>query len=199
MQALYTMSTQDKSTRGCLWAGATNTSSAQTGVTISGEFSGALTDCGQWLNGRFTLSCPFTVSKMSTLIRRFLRHLSPSTGVGPNGTSTSTLPEEVCSLWRDWRTWTDDQKSQVKTLVLDEMDALGNFMFWTWKIGVSDVLGYASAAEWHYQVRGRVFRSFRRSLPDNSFGWMLIFIFPLHLLFPLRAARTERRMDPDRP
>lgn len=91
------------------------------------------------------------------------------TGVGPNGTSTSTLPEEVCSLWRDWRTWTDDQKSQVKTLVLDEMDALGNFMFWTWKIGVSDVLGYASAAEWHYQVRGRVFRSSRRSLRDNLF------------------------------
>lgn len=73
----------------------------------------------------------------------------------------------------------------MKTLVLDEMDALGNFMFWTWKIGVSDVLGYASAAEWHYQVRGRVFRSSRRSLPDYSFGWMLIFILAFHLFSSL--------------
>lgn len=56
-----------------------------------------------------------------------------ASGIGPNGTSTSVLPEAVCSQWRDWRRWTDEQKDQVRNLILDEFDALQNFFFWTWK------------------------------------------------------------------
>jgi hypothetical protein len=43
------------------------------------------------------------------------------------------LPAEVCDTWRDWRLWTDAQQDQVRTLILDEFDALQNFFFWTWK------------------------------------------------------------------
>lgn len=112
-----------------------------------------------------------------------------SSGIGPNGTATSVLSDDICNQWRDWRVWTDEQKQEVKTLVLDEMDALQSFFFWTWRcarclnlltaspaqlltlilpsvplrrIGESRVLGYASAAEWHYQVRPR------RASPSRS-------------------------------
>lgn len=50
LQSLYEMPIAQKSTLGCLWAGATNTSSSRTGVTIAGEFSAAMTDCAYWLN-----------------------------------------------------------------------------------------------------------------------------------------------------
>jgi hypothetical protein len=33
-----------------------------------------------------------------------------------------------------------------------QMDALQNWFFWTWKIGVSTEMGYATSPFWHYKA-----------------------------------------------
>lgn len=47
----HTTSIHDLAKKPCEWAIATNQSSKAFGVTIGGEFSGALNDCGYWLSG----------------------------------------------------------------------------------------------------------------------------------------------------
>ncbi|KAJ9118412.1 hypothetical protein QFC24_006241 [Naganishia onofrii] len=57
-----------------------------------------------------------------------------------------------CDNYDQWWTWDDATKQNVKTMALSTMDALQNYMFWTWKIGNSTKLGYASSPYWHYKL-----------------------------------------------
>ncbi|KAI0695715.1 glycoside hydrolase superfamily [Cytidiella melzeri] len=69
-------------------------------------------------------------------------------GVGPEPTTID------CSVWDDYRTWTQDMKDGIKQFVMAEMDAMHvpGYMFWTWKIGNSSVAGIPTAPMWSYQL-----------------------------------------------
>jgi len=72
------------------------------------------------------------------------------TGVG--GTATYESTGSSCVSWNDWRTWTPELKDNISKFVLAEMDALQNFMFWTWKVGTPRTQDYPSSPFWHYKL-----------------------------------------------
>ncbi|ODN81033.1 hypothetical protein L202_03131 [Cryptococcus amylolentus CBS 6039] len=106
----------------CGWGGGTNDSSTQFGITIGGEWSNAINDCGHWLDG--VDSTP----------------QYESTGTGN------------CTFWEEWFNWSDATKESVKEYTMANMDALQNHFFWTWKIGNSTEKGYATSPMWHYKL-----------------------------------------------
>ncbi|WVQ73642.1 hypothetical protein IAR50_003222 [Cryptococcus sp. DSM 104548] len=106
----------------CTWGGGTNDSSTQFGITIGGEWSNAINDCGLWLDG--VDSTP--------------QYESTNTG--------------SCTFWDEWFNWSDATKESVMEYTMANMDALQNHFFWTWKIGNSTVKGYATSPMWHYKL-----------------------------------------------
>ncbi|TFK45133.1 glycoside hydrolase superfamily [Crucibulum laeve] len=56
-----------------------------------------------------------------------------------------------CSVWQDASLWDDATKAGLKHFALASMDALGDFFFWTWKIGNSTA-GHVESPLWSYQL-----------------------------------------------
>ncbi|KZV79697.1 glycoside hydrolase [Exidia glandulosa HHB12029] len=54
--------------------------------------------------------------------------------------------------WNDYTKWTPDTKDKFLSLAKSHMDALGNFFFWTWKVGVSKNTGLVGAPMWSYSL-----------------------------------------------
>ncbi|KZV89886.1 glycoside hydrolase [Exidia glandulosa HHB12029] len=54
--------------------------------------------------------------------------------------------------WNDYTKWTPDTKAKLLSLAQSHMDALGNFFFWTWKVGVSKNTGLVGAPLWSYSL-----------------------------------------------
>lgn len=100
-----------------------NDSKRMHGITIGGEFSAAINDCGLYIR---------------------------EVGV------ESEHPN--CALYDAWEDWTDDIKEGFRNFILAEFDAIGDFFWWTWRIG-DDINGRVTAPMWSYKL-GR----------DN--GWM---------------------------
>ena len=88
------------------------------GVTIAGEFSNAINDCGQWVLG---------VDK------------PPYYGPGD-------------LYWEDATQWSPSTKQGLLTFAKASMDALGDWFFWTWKVGNSSVTNTVRAPLWSYQL-----------------------------------------------
>ncbi|KAJ3561701.1 hypothetical protein NP233_g10033 [Leucocoprinus birnbaumii] len=112
------------------WGGSVNTSMANFGLTVAGEFSNAVTDCGLWLNG-------------------------VDLGTRYEGTYPGTNPSQAignCSEWTDWTQYDAATKTAIKNFALSSMDALQNYFFWTWKIGNSSVTGKVESPAWSYQL-----------------------------------------------
>jgi glucan 1,3-beta-glucosidase len=109
------------------WGNMMNDSLGAFGLTAAGEFSLAINDCGQWVNG-------------VDLGARYDGTFQGSTGVGS------------CDTWNNWQTWTPDIKQGFHDFALTSMDALQNYFFWTWKIGNSSVTGRVEAPFWSYQL-----------------------------------------------
>ena len=57
-----------------------------------------------------------------------------------------------CGYWEDASQWSDETKQGLKTFALASMDALGDYFFWTWKIGNSSVTDNVAAPLWSYQL-----------------------------------------------
>lgn len=97
-------------TRPCQWwAGSFNTSTRDFGLTIGGEWSLAVNDCGLWLN-------------------------SVTEGAYFDGThSGSSQYYGSCEQYTDVSQFSDDFKQQLQDFTLANMDTFQNFMFWTWK------------------------------------------------------------------
>ncbi|KAL7420697.1 hypothetical protein Q5752_004648 [Cryptotrichosporon argae] len=112
----------NQSTAICAYGGGTNSSQADFGIIIGGEWSNAINDCGYWLDG--VDSTP----------------AYESTGTGS------------CTGWDEWFNWSDTTKQSVHDYALANFDALQNTFFWTWKIGNSTTLGYPSSPFWHYKL-----------------------------------------------
>ncbi|KAF5357818.1 hypothetical protein D9756_001676 [Leucocoprinus leucothites] len=110
------------------WGSAVNTSMKDFGLTVAGEFSNAVTDCGLWLNG-VDLGTRYEGTYQGT-----------SQAVGN------------CTEWTDWTKYDDQMKSDIKNFALSSMDALQNYFFWTWKIGNSSTTGKVESPAWSYQL-----------------------------------------------
>ncbi|KAH9856792.1 glycoside hydrolase [Lenzites betulinus] len=104
------------------WAGMMNDSRTAFGVTFAGEFSNAINDCGLYVNG---------VNDDSADVAAY----------GPG-----------CPYWEDASQWSDEQKQGLLNFALASMDALGDWFFWTWKIGPSSTTNSVRAPLWSYQL-----------------------------------------------
>ncbi|KAG2009614.1 exo-beta-1,3-glucanase, variant 4 [Coprinopsis cinerea AmutBmut pab1-1] len=120
--------------RPCEWAIATNQSQQVFGVTVGGEFSTAINNCGLW----------FVLGTLSRLLD------SHEIVLRLNGVDGAPIPG--CELWDDWNSWNSTIISGLKQVTLASMDALQHFFFWTWKIGNSTRLGTSSSPMWHYKL-----------------------------------------------
>lgn len=82
------------------WAAAQNTSMSQFGLTVAGEFSLAINDCGLYVNG------------VGLGTRYEGTYQGSSTAIGP------------CEPWTDYATWSDSMKADIQQFALASMDAL---------------------------------------------------------------------------
>ncbi|KAI0653825.1 glycoside hydrolase [Cubamyces menziesii] len=105
------------------WGATMNNSRSAFGVTIAGEFSNGMNDCGLFIDGITSTGA------------------AGGTNYGPG-----------CDYWEDWQSWSDDTKEGLKNFALASMDALGDWFFWTWKIGNSSSTGTVRAPLWSYQL-----------------------------------------------
>ncbi|KAK2460379.1 hypothetical protein APHAL10511_007544 [Amanita phalloides] len=111
-----------------LWAQQVNASMGGFGLTIAGEFSNAVNDCGLYVNG---------------------------VGLGTRFEGTYPgFPKVVgdCTPWLNWEKWDAQLKAGIKQFALASMDALQNYYFWTWKIGNSSKTGTVQSPAWSYQL-----------------------------------------------
>ncbi|EAU83584.1 exo-beta-1,3-glucanase [Coprinopsis cinerea okayama7 len=86
------------------------------GVTVGGEFSAAVNDCGFWMRA-----------------------------VGID----SFHPQ--CDLYNAWEDWSEDMVQGLYNFVLASFDAIGDFFFWTWKIGPTQA-GRVETPMWSYKL-----------------------------------------------
>ena len=100
------------------WGGSLNGSRNNFGVTIAGEFSNAINDCGLYIRG--------TTAQPST--------------------------SAPCPDYNDWQNWNATMKDGFKNFMLASMDALGDWFFWTWKIGNSSTTNTVRAPLWSYSL-----------------------------------------------
>ncbi|OSD08667.1 glycoside hydrolase family 5 protein [Trametes coccinea BRFM310] len=111
------------------WGAGQNDSMTAYGMTHVGEWSLAINDCGQWVNG-------------VNLGARF------------DGTFTTSHFDKTgdCSTYTDYTQWDAQWKADMKQFALQSMSALQNWFFWTWKIGNSTVTGRPPSPAWSYQL-----------------------------------------------
>ncbi|KAM0747725.1 glycoside hydrolase [Meredithblackwellia eburnea MCA 4105] len=118
------------------WATKVNISSQQFGLSIGGEWSLAINDCGKWLNNvgngnRFdgTYYTPGT-------------NTIPYAGFGAG----------ACDVWNNWPAYTAATKAGLQGVANAHIDALRHWFFWTWKTGYSNTLGMIANPLWNYQL-----------------------------------------------
>ncbi|KAI0331221.1 glycoside hydrolase [Cubamyces sp. BRFM 1775] len=100
------------------WGSEFNKSRGAFGITIAGEFSNAINDCGLWVVG-----------------------VGVAAHYGPD-----------CEYWQDASGWSDQTKQGLLNFALASMDALGDWFFWTWKIGESTTTNTVQAPLWSYKL-----------------------------------------------
>ena len=83
------------------WAGSVNDSARQFGVSVAGEWSAAINDCGLWVNN---------VGSGSRYDGSYAGY------TGPTGGS--------CDPWNNWQSWSQDTKDGLQQFVQASMDAL---------------------------------------------------------------------------
>ncbi|TBU45754.1 glycoside hydrolase [Dichomitus squalens] len=112
------------------WAKGQNDSMTAFGMTHVGEWSMAINDCGQWVNG----------------VNLGARYDGSFTG-GGNFPVTGD-----CSVYNDYWNYDDAWKASMQQFALQSMSALQNWFFWTWKIGTSTVTGNVTSPAWSYSL-----------------------------------------------
>lgn len=63
-------------------------------------------------------------------------------GLFLNGMSDRHSYGGDCGFWQDASLWNSTVKAGLKEFALASMDALGDWFFWTWKVGHPQVLFY---------------------------------------------------------
>jgi glucan 1,3-beta-glucosidase len=73
-------------------------------------------------------------------------------GLYVNGvTGTVTYPGD-CAPWNDYTTWTPEIKNNMRLFALNQMSALQNQFFWTWKIAPPSGTDIVGAPLWSYKL-----------------------------------------------
>ncbi|KAK4701542.1 glucan 1,3-beta-glucosidase, partial [Phenoliferia sp. Uapishka_3] len=117
------------------WASKFNTSTQQFGLSMGGEWSLAINDCGLWLNN------------VGNGARYDGTYYVPGNVTAPAFAAVGT-----CDQWNDWESWTDATKEGLQAVVRGHMDALRHSFFWTWKTGYSNIMGKIANPMWNYQL-----------------------------------------------
>ncbi|BGP04006.1 hypothetical protein NBRC10513v2_007747 [Rhodotorula toruloides] len=117
------------------WAQNMNISTNTFGVTMGGEWSLAINDCGKWINN------------VGNGYRYDGTYYVPGNTTAPAFKSVGS-----CDPWNDWTTWSADTKNGLRLVAEAHMDALRHWFFWTWKTGVSKDLGMIANPMWNYQL-----------------------------------------------
>ncbi|EDR06394.1 glycoside hydrolase family 5 protein [Laccaria bicolor S238N-H82] len=65
---------------------------------------------------------------------------------------TGTALTPGCDTYDNWASYTAAMKAGVQNFIEAQFDALGDWFFWTWKIGASQVSGNIEAPLWSYQL-----------------------------------------------
>lgn len=58
-------------------------------------------------------------------------------GLWVRGVGTAAVYPDNCDYWADSDNWSDETKDGIRMYALAEMDALGDWFFWTWKVRCS--------------------------------------------------------------
>jgi len=111
----------------CQWGGDFGTSMSAFGMTIAGEWSNAINDCGLYLNG-------------------------VGQGTRYEGTLDGGAAMGSCDTWNNYQSWNQSTKDALKSLGMSTMDSLQNWFFWTWTIGESSATGQVEAPFWSYKL-----------------------------------------------
>ncbi|PLW49293.1 hypothetical protein PCASD_02735 [Puccinia coronata f. sp. avenae] len=132
------------------WATLANASSTAFGLSITGEFSLAINDCGLYVNNvgsgtRFEGTFP--------------------TAANPDGQYKRV---GSCNQWLDDRLWTPEIKNAFADLAQTQQDVMRNSFFWTWKIGNSTAQDHVPNPMWNYQ--GGLHNGYIRSDARSSNG-----------------------------
>jgi aryl-phospho-beta-D-glucosidase BglC (GH1 family) len=84
------------------WGSVTNTSMSAFGLTVAGEFSNAINDCGLYVNG--------------------VNDGSRYDGTYKDGSTWPKVGD--CTQWEDYTTWSQDLKDSTKQFAMASMDSL---------------------------------------------------------------------------
>ena len=114
------------------YAPLTDQARAVMGVTMGGETSLAINDCGLFLNG----------------VGDGARY--DGSYSGPNGGNFPRMGS--CQQWDDYESYSDETRTGLRRFALTAMDSLHNFFFWTWKIGDSLRTGKPTTPMWSYKL-----------------------------------------------
>lgn len=102
------------------------------GVSMGGEMSLAINDCGLFLNG----------------VRDGHRYDGSYTGPTPGN-----FPYVgSCQPFDDWENYSDEMKRGLRRFALTSMGSLRDFFFWTWKTGNSLRTGKPTSPMWSYSL-----------------------------------------------
>ncbi|EFP85703.2 uncharacterized protein PGTG_11032 [Puccinia graminis f. sp. tritici CRL 75-36-700-3] len=133
--AFTTQLSDVNATRPCnAWAARSNQTMEGFGLTMSGEWSLALNDCGLYVNN--------------------IGWGERYEGTYPNATRPDRRFPRIgsCDQWLDHRKWSDTQKKAFADTALASQDALINSFFWTWKIGNSLRQDFPPNPMWNYKL-----------------------------------------------
>ncbi|KAI0079826.1 glycoside hydrolase [Panus rudis PR-1116 ss-1] len=72
-------------------------------------------------------------------------------GLFVNGVANGPVSTADCAFYSDSTQWDQNTKDGLKTYAMASMDALGDWFFWTWKIGNSTA-GSVQAPLWSYKL-----------------------------------------------
>ncbi|KAH8103524.1 glycoside hydrolase family 5 protein [Cristinia sonorae] len=102
--------------------------------------------CRSWASGMNTSRSNFGITFAGEFSNGFNDCGLFVTGV--NGHSASAAD---CTFYSDWTQWDDNTKKGILNFALASMDALGDYFFWTWKIGASQA-GKIESPLWSYEL-----------------------------------------------
>ncbi|KAL8292058.1 hypothetical protein RQP46_001524 [Phenoliferia psychrophenolica] len=116
------------------WSEAMNASTLGFGLTIAGEWSVAINDCGKWINN----------------VGNGQRY--DGTYITPGETTVAYDAVGSCDSWDAWWDYTPAIKAGLKNVAEAHMDSLRHWFFWTWKTGYSSQVGNIVNPQWNYQL-----------------------------------------------
>lgn len=114
------------------WATVANSTSTSFGLSMTGEFSLAINDCGLFVNN----------------VGAGTRY----EGTFPNAANPDPQFKRLgsCTQWLDDGLWTSEIKSAFADLTQTQQDVMRNSFFWTWKIGNSTKQANMPNPMWSY-------------------------------------------------